>query len=199
MPKPISLCLERLDPATKGRYFRCTARSGREAGLALSPSGRILWCSESPAAVALWVSGDEKLVAFRPSGTPTVRLERAERHLELPEERPVVLLQGDELALAEHRFRVHLHGATDVVEPPRLLRTARAAAAALAVGSASLGCSSNGVVQVPEPDDGRTRATPVLTNGVVVSDDFDPDAAGGSRGAGGAPPIEVRDNPPAVR
>lgn len=89
---------------------------------------------------------DEALIARRPAGAIAVRLTRAGRTLELPPGKPVVLLQDDELQLAELRLRVHVHGFVDAVSAPewfvppmpRRQRSARAAsaAAALAFGAA---------------------------------------------------------------
>ena len=44
-PKPIELCLERIQSSAQDRYVRCTAQVGRELGLALGVDGRMLWCS----------------------------------------------------------------------------------------------------------------------------------------------------------
>lgn len=117
-PRPIALCLERLD----GSLVRCTATTGREAGLAIDPSGEILWRSERRGVCELWVSQDERLMALRQQEAPAVTLERKGRKFEMPSEKPVVLRDQDELVLGCERFRVHVHGYARKVEPPRPLR-----------------------------------------------------------------------------
>ena len=140
-PKPIELCLERVQSADGDRYVRCTAQVGRELGLALAIDGRILWCEQSGVGCEIWVSADQRLMAFCPAGAPPTVLHRVGRTLELPPERPVVLRHRDELELAGTRFRVHVHGVTERVHAPAIVRTlARAAATlALSVGGA-VGC-----------------------------------------------------------
>ena len=101
MPRPIMICLELLAPAADEPYVRCTARPGREAGLALAEDGAILWRHPGPVACEVWVSADQKLIAYRRAGTPPVTLHRANRSLELPVEKPVVMRHHDELVVAE--------------------------------------------------------------------------------------------------
>lgn len=105
---PIALCLEKLGATEDERYTRCTARSGREQGLAIGLGGAILWCSPEPAACTLWVSRDQRLMALRPEGAPTVSVVRAGRTLELPADKPVVLRHQDDLVFAGVRYRVHV-------------------------------------------------------------------------------------------
>ncbi len=149
-PRPIELCLERIQPASAERYVRCTAQVGRELGLALGIDGRILWCDQDGVGCEICVSADQRLMAFCPDGTPATTLHRAGRVLELPKQRPVVLRHHDELELVDTRFRVHVHGATERVHAPEIVRTLARAALALAMGAA--GCDSSG--------EGRDAAQP---------------------------------------
>jgi hypothetical protein len=154
-PKPIELCLERIQSSESDRYVRCTAQVGRELGLGLGIDGRILWCERNGVGCEIWVSADQRLMAYCPADTPGTVLYRAGRMLALPRERPVVLRHRDELELAGTRFRVHVHGTTERVHPPSIVRTlARAAATAtlaLAVGG-SAGCDSRSTVGDAQPD-----------------------------------------------
>lgn len=141
-PIPIALCLERIGAVDDERYVRCTARSGRLSGLAIGLSGEILWCQPEPVACELWVSRDQRLMALRPAGAPRVRLVRARREIEIPEEKPVVLRHGDELVLADLagvRFCVHVHGTTREVHAPRPVLSLRAASLAIALSVGACG------------------------------------------------------------
>ena len=70
MARPIIVCLELLAPLADEPYVRCTARPGREAGLAIGEDGSILWCHPGPVACEVWVSADQRLIAFRRAGSP---------------------------------------------------------------------------------------------------------------------------------
>ncbi len=161
-PIPIALCLERIGASEDERYVRCTARSGRLAGLGIGHSGAILWCRPEPVACELWVSRDQRLMALRPLGAPRMRLVRAGRAIQIPEDKPVVLRHQDELILEDLegvRFCVHVHGTTQEVHAPRPVLSLRAAtlAAAMALGSASCGGQVSPLVE--QSDQGSDAAT----------------------------------------
>ena len=118
MAKAIAVCIERQAAPGADRFIRCTARSGREAGLALGVDGSILWCSKTGAACDLWVTDDQRLVAVRAAPVDSLRLERGQRALDLPTGRAVVVLDQDVIVLGAQRFRVHIHGTTEIVHPP---------------------------------------------------------------------------------
>lgn len=168
MPRPIALCLEDLDAShANERYHQCVAVTGRLPGLGINLQGLLGWQAPTPIAAELWVSADERLILFRPTGAPPIRVRRAGRELDAPFEKPVVLLGGDELNLLDRRFKVHVHGFTATVHAPRILipeptPPARSShtAAVVALGAAlTLGaCSGIEVRQEPpkvattEPD-----------------------------------------------
>jgi hypothetical protein len=192
--RPIELCLERIQPSSPERYVRCTAQVGRELGLALGIDGRILWCEQSGVGCEICVSADQRLMAYCPSGTPATVLYRAGRVLELPKQRPVVLRHHDELELAGARFRVHVHGVTDRVHAPAVVRTlvraAAAASLALVVGGAA-GCGESGSVRdAAQPDAGQTDASDAQTIIMVPYDPLPQDSGDAS--------IEVLDFPPII-
>jgi hypothetical protein len=204
-PRPIALCVEKLD----GELVRCTAVQGRENGLAIGVVGTLLWRSSEPAACTIWVSRDERLMAERAPFAPRTTLVRSGRSLELPEGKPVVLRNQDELLLdGVDRFRVHLHGYARTVEPPTLLRRAvRATAVGLAL--AALGCGSENGIRTGS----SASSTPASADASSSYPDADtdvqaaPDAAPADPDAGigvdpypfdldGGDEIDVRDFPP---
>jgi hypothetical protein len=156
MPAPIEICLERMDVAEREEAFlRCVALPEIEPGLVLDDQGAVLWMPDRGQAkvTGLWVSGDEQLVLIRGAHTAEVRVCRAGRSVKAPAGKPVVLLDQDVLELgsselgSSRRLRVHVHGATELVHAPERVpasavrRLLRAAAAAVALGAATVGCA----------------------------------------------------------
>ena len=172
MPLPIEICLEDLDLSPDDeRYIRCVALPGGEPGLALDHEGLVRWMPDEPADYGLWVSADDRLILLRGRGAAPITVQRGGRSLAAPEERPVVLLDGDRLQVNGRRLQVHVHGVASEVFSPEpltgraLARIARATAAALALGAMVGG-------------GGEVAAQPGIT------------------GAGKQPPVEVRRRPP---
>jgi hypothetical protein len=191
MPQPLAICLEDLDAAIDERFLRCVAVPGRRPGLRVDAAGAVLWRSDERVACELWVSADDKLILFRPAGAAAVRVTRAGRSLEAPEEKPVVLRAADEVAVGGRRLRVHVHGPSSSVVAPSPLPAAerpgsfRRAAAVVAVGAAlgaaatlGAGCGGGSTgTQTPEPESSDASVVP------------EPDAA--------QEDIEIRYQPPA--
>jgi hypothetical protein len=189
--RPIELCLERILPPSAERYVRCTAQVGRELGLALGIDGRILWCEQSGVGCEICVSADQRLMAYCPPDTPVTVLYRAGRVLELPKQRPVVLRHQDELELAGTRFRVHVHGVTDLAHAPALVRTLARAAAAASLALAATGCGETGNVRdAAQPDAGQPNAREVQRLIVLDHDAAAQESTDAS--------IEVLDFPPLI-
>ncbi len=145
MPKPMALCIENLDPQSGApKYVRCVALPGRQPGLRLAFGGAVLWQSDDAIACELWVSGDDRLILYRPEGATAVVLRRAGRGLDVPYDKPVVVIDQDEIDVGTRRLRVHVHGDAPAVAAPSeyvpeqgaLGRLVRAAAAAVAIASA---------------------------------------------------------------
>lgn len=160
LPRPLALCLESIDAAREDqRYLQCVALAGGLPGLTLDAQGVASWQDGASAACELWISADDQLMALRPSGGAAVRLERAGRSLDLPEEKPVELIDQDELVLGERRLLLHVHGKTEHVAGPSFLvplpeaprSRAMATAAALAFGAAV------GLGGVTSAEAGKTR------------------------------------------
>lgn len=171
MPHPKAICLEDLDAAPGSvRYVRCVALAGGQPGLTLDPGGDALWQSEEPVSCQLWVSLDERLILLRPAGARPVTVARAGRSLEAPFDKPVVLLDQDEVEVGGRRLRIHVHGEAADLYPPspleperqdsRLAGVARAAAMGLALGAAlgASGCKSGNNV---EPDNNNIHVREV--------------------------------------
>jgi hypothetical protein len=181
---PIALCLERLDEPGSP-MVRCVALPGGQPGLCITISGPLEWLSVShDAAVELWVTADGRLALRRGDGSPELLLRRAQRTLQVPPAKPVILLDGDELETSLWTYKLFVHGATDSVASPEPLprrstrRVVGAAAAALAV--AALGGQASAIESAPDagPEAGATEG-------------------GAPEQADGSAPIEIRDHPPA--
>jgi len=201
--EPIELCLESLDSAhDNGPYVRCVALAGGGPGLGLTSEGAVVWLQNGAAALLIWVSADNRLMVLRRDGLARVRLTRAERTLDIPENKPVVTLHRDVVEVEGHSFRVHVHGIAQAVNPPERLTLRRAerwvASAALAMSLAA--CHSNPHGATPPPPDlstnGFAQPPPDTSTGGQPSDTNG--AQGGSQGRGtNTPPIEIREYPPA--
>ena len=168
MIEPIALCIEDLDCTDAGRrYVRCVAIAGASPGLGLLADGAATWQTADGVVCELWVAGDGRLALLRPGGAPPFTLRRGGRHLDVPQDKPVFVLDGDRLELGGRNLLVHVHGqAPNVVAPSFLpVREAgaggrmRAAVAAMALGAAVAagGCAATANASPPkdEPVDVR--------------------------------------------
>jgi hypothetical protein len=205
MPTPLAICLEHLEAKSPAeRYLRCVALGGRQPGLRVDAAGEVLWRSDDAVACELWVSLDEKLILYRPAGAAPVTMWRAGRALEVPEGKPVVMLDQDEFLAGGRRLRIHVHGAAPGVYEPSWLPVAeaqpvrkpmRAAAAAVALGVALAGgvevrCSPPAP---PNPQPG----SPGWSEPDAGAPPDDPNVAP-AEDAAATPEVEVRVAPPSV-
>ncbi len=210
MPLPFAICIEDVRSGEADRFVRCVALPGRQPGLRVSTQGTVLWKSSDDVACELWVSGDDRLILYRPTGAAPVEVDRRNRSLDVPFDKPVVLLDQDVVRIGGRVLRVHVHGATTTVrapspQPVRKPSTASRVAAVVALGAAVAGCNKNQI---------EVRDTPP-----AVPADFDgapPDPPGEEAGppdpaptstfavepptepAEPAEPIEVREAPPDI-
>lgn len=218
MPEPISLCIEDLDePAERTRFIRCVALAGGEPGLGVDARGKPLWRGGSAAkrACELWVSGDERLILWRIATAPPITVRRAYRTLDVPAEKPVVVLDQDELELSGVRLRLHVHGRAVAIHPPTpfVPRSvgAVAVAAAMAFGSIAAGCSAKGggpdLVGEARSNTTTAAARAVGTQAPPASVPAAPTMSASAPAASASacasatatakpPPIEVRHRPP---
>ena len=162
MPRPLAICIEDLEAQPgEPRYVRCVAVSGREPGLRLGTRGEVLWKSDEDASCELWVSADDRLILYRPEGAAAVTVSRAGRSLDVPYEKPVVLIDQDQIRVGSRNLRVHVHGEAPVVSAPSVLAPqkgalaglARAAAVAATIGAAAVvgGCGKKGADSQAKP------------------------------------------------
>lgn len=207
MPTPIAICIERIGaPPGAARFIRCVALVGRQPGLRLGADGEPLWQTDDPVTAELWVSGDERLILYRPAGAPPLTLSRANRALDVPEAKPVVAIDQDEVALGGCRLRLHVHGPARAVAAPSPLpeggvaaRGVLARAAAVAIGTAvAAGCNVEVRTSPPyvAPDPPPPEASAATTNTIEVRE-LPPDVEVVTP-AKPSPPIEVRETPPAI-
>ncbi len=208
MPKPMAICIEDVDAKSEEtRFLRCVAVCGREPGLRVDATGKVLWRSDDKAACELWVSADERLILYRPEGAPPVRVSRAGRGLDVPFGKPVVVIDQDEVDVGAKRLRLHVHGEARTVAAPsffapeqgRSSGLIKAAAAAVALGSIVAGGCKVEVREHPpapplppkeQPPTTTTVTQPPQTNKIQVRE-TPPEVVAPS-----PPKIEVRENPP---
>ncbi len=196
MPKPLAICIEDLNaPSKASKYLQCVALPGRQPGLRLDEAGHALWLSEKAVACELWVSADNRLILYRPESAPPVQVRRAGRSLDVPFNKPVILLDKDEVDVGARHLRIHIHGEAAAVAAPTPLvvkpspfdRLAQTATAAALIGTLATGCIEvRETPPVPLPPD-----TPTPT---VEVRDFPPEPVIPSDTP--TPTIEVRDFPP---
>lgn len=209
MPTPKAICIEDLRGADDAsRYLRCVALAGRQPGLRLDREGTVLWRADEELACELWVSADERLILYRPQEGAPVTVQRSGRSLEVPEEKPVVLLDQDQLQVGGRSLRVHVHGDAPAVHAPsplevpappsggaRLAQAASATAAALALG---LSLGAQGCKSGPKEIEVRAEPPEVMTPDMTVKK---PDLKINKpdmivKKSTTNPPIEVRVAPP---
>ena len=209
MPKPLSLCLERKGKPQNERYYKCTARTGREAGLSILDDGDIGWCATKNVVCDLYVSDDERLIAFCRNGSADVTVVRAGRSVALEAEKRAVLRHLDELRYGDIVFVVHKHGVAETVHPPRPVRFAQAAAlaATLTVGGLQVACDRSEITGHRDPI-GNTDPVDTETASSTQGDAGDPDTDSltisdsdrvmdsDSDSVTDSDTIEIRDTPP---
>ncbi len=167
MPHPIALCIENCYPPHENlRFLRCCAIGGRQPGLIVATDGRVLWKTDVERYCELWVSGDDKLICFRPEGSPAgARVHRAGREVALEEGKPVVVMDGDHLLLPGLCYRLHVHGPAGVIAEPGYLDFEEPAASTLArfaaAGVLALGSLSVAACDKPPADEKSQTAPPV--------------------------------------
>ncbi|MBN2391639.1 MAG: hypothetical protein JXR84_13020 [Anaerolineae bacterium] len=197
MPKPLAICIEDLNaPSKASKYLQCVALPGRQPGLRLDETGRVIWFSEKAVACELWVSADDRLILYRPDDASPVQVRRAGRSLNVPLNKPVILLDKDEVNVGARHLRIHIHGEVAAVAAPTPLvmkprpfdRLAQTAAAAAVISTLATGC-----IEVRETPPVVASPTDTPTPTIEVRD-FPPEPVIPSDTP--TPTIEVRDFPP---
>jgi hypothetical protein len=119
MSEPIALCIEDCNALSEAaKYVRCVAAPAGTPGLALDANGEVKWKSGDPVACTLWVSDDDCLILHRAAGASNVALQRAGRMLDVPMEKPVKVLDQDQIYIGPRHLRIHIHGQTNAVLAP---------------------------------------------------------------------------------
>ncbi len=192
----MSICLEDLECSDTGSRFQsCMAMPSGTAGLSITPGAEVRWKAAREPSAHVGTTEDGRLALFVDAGfRPALLLRRGGRVLACPEDRPVVLIDQDELELPGGRWRVHLHGPVEDATPaasPFFVRTA----AVLAGLALAAGCAG-------------TRETPTMPETSSSSSERGPDAPpppappappeneAVEKGKKSSPPVEVRDLPP---
>ncbi len=187
--KPIALCLEQLQEQTAQTYLRCVALVGRQAGLRIDSQGQVLWRNERNVACELCVSLDQHLILLRPERAVRVRVARAGRSLDVPSEKPVVLLDGDEIHIGPRCYRVHVHGDAPAIAAPsplvwRAPSVSKKVAAMVALGAAVAGCDERS----PSRTDGTSTSIEVREEPPSIAEVDDGDLDGSAKPDGGVKP-----------
>lgn len=202
--RPLVVCLQEVGVAAdEAITWRCVAVPGKLDGLALGPDGAVRWREEPAGRIALGVTGDEQLGLWRPREAPAPTLSRAGRAFAVPEERVVIVLHDDELAIGAQRWRVLLHGPAQHVAPPKPLGLERALRRAATVGALGLATGLAACERAEQdPSNGTSAAT--ANSGATSSDASDasvlaaPSNAGSAAAApSGAVPIDAGTAPSA--
>lgn len=178
MPEPLSLCIEDIDLESDSRYTRCVAVPGRQSGLGLNDKGMVIWKNNQDIACELWVSADNQLVLYRPEGAESLIVRRGDRHLEAPFDKPIIILNQDQVDIGTKHLRVHVHGASTSIFPPSILRKQKRLFAML-----------NKVLAV------LILFAGIFTGGCSNSKNVKQDEKKPEKGKG---EIEVRDHPPTI-
>lgn len=206
MSRIIALCIEDCHPAKESlRYLRCCALTGLQPGLALSAEGIVEWRADVPAVLRLVVSLDEKLVCYREPAAPGgTRVHRGGRFVDVEEQKPVVLIDGDEITVGARRLKLHVHGFVAAAHDPEfyvvpastgtgsLARAAGVAGVAMAGLMAATGCDKPPAEKPAEPTPIELRDHPP----VPVEPPMEPPPEPMAEPLPPMPPIDVRDHPP---
>ncbi|MBU1219032.1 hypothetical protein KKF34_06155 [Myxococcota bacterium] len=196
----LAICLENLNATSESeRYLKCTALTGRKNALVIDADGLVHWKSDKKDGFELWVSADERLILYLPEGVEMeVQVSRSGRSVMVPNAKPVVLIDGDEISMTQFRIRVHVHGFVEDEYSPSWYtepqvssgsRVVRAAATAALAFTAMVGisCSTNdGKTEKPKIEV-RDRPPDVAPANPPMNVEKKPDPT---------PPVEIRDKPP---
>ena len=123
--KPLALGIEDLDASSdESRHLVCSAEIGLQPGLGFDACGTVIWQQSESAAAFLCVSADKKLILLRTKGGSPIQLSRSGRSLEVPEGKPVVVIDQDEMTIAHRHFKIHCHGESSETHTPFFYRLA---------------------------------------------------------------------------
>ena len=194
----IAICLEDCYPEHESlRFLQCTAL--QTTGLHVGPGGLVGAGSVSGSYCQLRVTGDDRLAALATDGMlPGARVHRGGRHVDLEPGKPVILCDGDFLAVPGRCFQVHVHGQAGGPSEPAFLHQKEPASSTLARFAAAgliavtgfsggIGCAPRESTVNEKPE--VTRDDPVPPR---------PKPPEGKEPKTKVDPIDVRDEPPVI-
>ncbi len=161
--KIIAICLEDCYPDHESlRFLQCTALKG--SGLFVGEGGIIGTDDGQPAYCQLRVTGDDRLACLATAGMRAgARVHRGGRFVDLEPGKPVILCDGDFLAVPGRCYQLHVHGEAPSAAEPAFLHAREpasstlsrfAAAGLIAVTSltGALGCTPHEATVNEKPD-----------------------------------------------
>lgn len=213
MHDPVAICLERVNPMPgENRFVQCTVITGAETGLGLDEHGNATWRDMASTVAEFFISADERVMFLKTEKcTGEAIVSREGRSLNAPVNKPVVIIHGDTIKIADRILKIHLHGNTEYIHAPqelypeveekpmpRTLKAASLAAAIAATAVISTGCSPEKKGTDPAKN---TDNAPMLPSGMsqgTTGDGTDLKTMQPDMTETMAPPpmIEVRDHPP---
>ncbi|PKN24262.1 MAG: hypothetical protein CVU65_12315 [Deltaproteobacteria bacterium HGW-Deltaproteobacteria-22] len=194
----IAICLEDCYPVHESlRFLQCTALKGE--GLFVGEDGVVGNDGSAPAYCQLRVTGDDRLAALATGGMLAgARVHRGGRFVDLSTGKPVILCDGDFLAVPGRCYQIHVHGEAARASEPSYLHAkepasstlARLAAAGLVAVTSmagSLGCTPRESNVNEKPEVTPDRPQPPR-----------PEPPAGKEPQQKVDPIDVRDEPPVI-
>ncbi len=192
----IAICLEDCYPAHEGlRHLQCTVV--QELGLHVGPGGVV---DAGPGSCCeLRVTGDGRLACLATAGSlPGGRVHRGGRFVDLAPGKPVILCDGDFLAVPGRCYQIHVHGEARRHAVPTFLHEQEPAASTLARFAAAgliavtgfaggIGCAPKESSVNERPDVQRDEPVPPR-----------PEPPEGKEPKTKVDPIDVRDEPPVI-
>jgi hypothetical protein len=117
MSKAYSICIEEITAEGEQVFMSCTILPYGEQGLGIEDGGVISWKCWGWPCLGFALHG-QPVIARKPDG-PEAIIQRAGRDLKVPKNDVMPILNGDILLFSDRIFRIHLHGETDEVNPPK--------------------------------------------------------------------------------
>ncbi|MBU1219035.1 hypothetical protein KKF34_06170 [Myxococcota bacterium] len=213
MHDPVAVCLERVNPKPgENRFVQCTVITGAETGLGLDEHGNATWRDMASTVAEFFISADDRVMFLKTEKcTGEAIVSREGRSLAAPVNKPVVIIHGDTIKIADRILKIHLHGQTEYIHAPqdlipevdakpqtKVLKAASLAAAIAATAVISTGCApeKKGTDAAKSTDN-----APMLPSGMagnMTSDATDLKTMQPDMTETMAPPpmIEVRHHPP---
>lgn len=201
----IAICLEDCYPEHESlRYLQCTLL--QETGLHVGLHGFITAGSGAGSYCELRVTGDERLACLATvRSRPGARVHRGGRFVDLQPGKPVILCDGDFLAVPGRCYQLHVHGPVARVSEPSFLAQHEAASGVREAASSTLArFAAAGLIAVTglagglgcAPRESAVNEKPDMTRDEPVPPR--PEPPEGKEPNHKVDPIDVRDEPPVI-